>query len=116
MKWNRWIALAAVMVLMLLMLPSCGFLAPSEQQAALAIIDQMLLDKIITPAQHAGLSETIMAQFSNAPDWGQLAGYAITALGTYFGLRLAPPKKPIQREVMKLIALQNQKNPQVATA
>lgn len=94
------VALAATLLV------GCGVLNPQEQAAALASIDTLLANKQITPEQHVAMAQLIESQASF--QWMDLVNPVVAAALAYFGIRYVPARAPIQREVIKALAVRQQ--------
>jgi uncharacterized protein YoaH (UPF0181 family) len=88
---TKYILLGAVALLF----AGCGLLSPAEQQTALKVIDDMLAQGIITPAQFDALREAILAKGTSAW-WQELAQVAAGAALAYVGVEIRRGK-PTQK-------------------
>ncbi|MAA65258.1 MAG: hypothetical protein CL581_11075 [Alteromonadaceae bacterium] len=98
----RWILLAVVAAC----LTSCGMLDLQQQEAAVAVADQLLVSGVISQEQWEGLVETIQSQVTPGFDWRMLIETVAAGLLAYFGVRVAPPRRRIQNEVVSMLAAQ----------
>ena len=98
----RWILLAAFAAC----LTGCGMLDLQQQEAAVAMADQLLISGVISEEQWAGLVETIRSEVTPGFDWRMLIETVAAGLLAYFGVQVAPPRRRIQNEVVSMLAAQ----------
>lgn len=95
---------AIAVISALALLSSCGaFLGPTEQETALSIADNLLLNGTISQEQYEALVTSLTTTLSNQYDWETIIWAVAVPVASYFGVQLFPPKRAIQREVMKQI-------------
>lgn len=90
-SWLYWSAIVAIALLT----ASCGLLDPQQQQTALQVVDQMLVQGTITQEQAEALRQTILQ--GGQIHWWEQAATAILGAGmAYLGVRVnrgAPTQK-----------------------
>ena len=81
-----------------LLLTSCALMSPQDQSTALEVLDQMLKQGSITPAQYEALKESVLNAGTTA--WWQQAAQVILGAGLgYLGIQMKPPARVDNRKI-----------------